>query len=154
GRLLRVDELGRADEVGHRIDRADLILLCQILVWSGRAVGIDDTLGEQVRHRLSMLRLVRAVDIVESAILTDEHDDVLDRGCGRRCILVTRLLSGGPNRDSHLPDPKGREPECESFSSFTFHQSPPEGRVIPKTSLAGRPEMRLSLGRKVSVGSK
>ena len=51
----------------------------QRVVLAGRAVLLDDALGQQVVDVLAVARLVGGEHVVERAVLTDDDDDVLDR---------------------------------------------------------------------------
>jgi hypothetical protein len=46
------------------------------------AVLVDDAFQQQVLNRFAVLRLVRGKEMVEGAVLADEHDDMLDGGAG------------------------------------------------------------------------
>jgi len=41
-------------------------------------VGVDDPLGEQVGDGVVALRNIRGEDVIESAVFSDENDDMLD----------------------------------------------------------------------------
>ena len=98
--LARVHELVRVDEVRHRVDRGQSRLLGGRAFVAGRAVGMDDASGEKICHVFARLGHIGRVDVVERAILADEHDHVLDRRDGVGPGIVagqggSRTSSGG-----------------------------------------------------------
>jgi hypothetical protein len=49
-----------------------------------RAVGVDDAFGQEVAHCLVfVVRLIGREQMIETAILADDDDDVLDRALRR-----------------------------------------------------------------------
>jgi hypothetical protein len=92
GRLLAIVE---ADEVARRERLRRLELPCQFEVGPGRAVGLDDAFREQIRDA-AVLRHERREEMIEAAILADDHDDVLDWRC--RLRLLRRRVRERPAR--------------------------------------------------------
>ncbi len=58
------------------------VLRCEIVVHAGSAVDGDDLLGEQIVDRFAAAGLVGREQMVEAAILADDHDDMLDGTIG------------------------------------------------------------------------
>ncbi len=84
-RIVGVDGLfWRADGVGagsHRGAIDGAVLRRERVVGTGSSLFRDDSLGKQIGDGLAGLGLVGSVDVIEAAVFTDDHDDVLD---GRR----------------------------------------------------------------------
>src|SRR5579872_3022818 len=59
-----------------------LVLSGQLEVRARGSVAIDNALGEQIVDRLSCRRLVSSENMIESSVLTDDHDHVFN-GRGR-----------------------------------------------------------------------
>jgi hypothetical protein len=55
---------------------------------------IDDPLGQQVRHGLTLSGLIHAVNIVEGAIFANQYDDVLDRSACACSVAGSSATSG------------------------------------------------------------
>ena len=66
---------------------------------AGLAVGIDDALGEQVRHGLSRDGFVGSVNVVKAAVFPDDHDHMLNRSSGGGMFL-----SGDRGRRSQVDE--------------------------------------------------
>ncbi len=107
GRFRRAQQERVAARVGGGL------LLRLVEVRAGRAVALDDALGEQVPHRLAAMDgLVGGEDVVEAAVLADDDDDVLDRRSGVAAVVRRRGrgvggLRGGQGRHDavgHLGD--------------------------------------------------
>src|SRR5262249_23701377 len=79
GVLVRQCQLIRADEIKRWIDGIDTKLLRGVPVRSRRAIGVHDTARQKIAYALAMLGCVSSVDIIEGAVLADQHDHVLDR---------------------------------------------------------------------------
>jgi hypothetical protein len=60
-----------------------LELSAQFEVWPGCSVRIDNSLRQQIIDLLSRRRLVSGENVVESPVLADDHDNVLNGGGGR-----------------------------------------------------------------------
>ena len=75
----------RVDAVTVKIRR--LLLRRHREVWSGRAIRIDDALGQQVSHGLPMAWLVAAIQVIKGMVFTDDHDHVFDRRTGLDAIM-------------------------------------------------------------------
>src|SRR5262249_37659090 len=73
----------RVDEVRDRVDHGDTELLRGVLVGTRGAVRPNDPPGKEIRHALALFRYVGGVDVIEGAVLSNNHNDVLD-GAGRR----------------------------------------------------------------------
>src|SRR5262249_53335720 len=116
----------RADEVGRGGDARELELLREVLVRTGRAVGVHDVLREKVRDRLAVPRLVGPVDVVEGAVLSDDDDEVLDRSRGGDAlarIVVTGEVRGKRERWPRLECDEPCECGCgEAMGSWSFHE--------------------------------
>ena len=53
------------------------------------AIQRDNAFRKEIIYGLSMLGYIGGENVIKAAILSDDHNDVLDRGCGRS---VVRLL--------------------------------------------------------------
>jgi hypothetical protein len=108
-RLARIAERLRADEVRDRIDRRDLELIRGVHVPSRRAIGLDDSLGQQIQDVLAGPGHVGAVEIVERAVLSDDHDHMLDRRrrVARAVVGPIREGDSAPGRPAQLRSQRG-----------------------------------------------
>jgi len=70
----------RAERVRLGVGSSELDRLLRVRAEA--AAGGDDPLGQQVVDVLSLAGLVGGEDVVEGVVLTDDHDDVLDRRRG------------------------------------------------------------------------
>src|SRR5579872_2018202 len=102
---------------------------CEAEVRTRCAVCVDDALGEQIRNSLARYRLVCREYVIEGAVLSDDHDHVLDRCCGREfCGVLCGRWNGrseiGDERDQAGADRKVL-PGLRQDTRFR-HESPPE----------------------------
>ncbi len=84
-----------ADEIFAVVRRRDnLELMCLRKISARRAVGVDNSLRQQVMDLFFLvLRNVGGEEMIEAAIFADDDDDVFDRRCGFDC--VDRLVGIG-----------------------------------------------------------
>ena len=112
---------------GRRSDRVVLppvapdALPRELEVGTGRAVGVDDALGEQIADLLAAPGLVGSEDIVEGVILTHDDDHVPDRRRGGALLRIrprraTQRARGqdGRARDQDAPEESRRLHDWDS----------------------------------------
>src|SRR6516225_1399683 len=79
--IRRINRLGEA--CAHKIARWErrlhLELHRRVGIEPWRAVRPNDSSRKKVRYRLALLRLVGPEHIIETTVLADQNDDVLDR---------------------------------------------------------------------------
>src|ERR1700751_5460404 len=101
--------------IGSRVHR--LVLGRARVIRPRRAVGVDDPFRQQVQHSLVFVhRLISGEQVIESAVLADDHDDVLDGRC--RVAVITAALSGSRSSGYWCESIGGRCPE-----SYTAEKS-------------------------------
>ncbi len=91
GRAVRkFRDLRSADVIGRLTSHRELLRQCEVR--ARRSVLVDNTLGQQVGDRLPFaLRPVHTEGVIETAILADQDDDMVDRACGA-CIVVIVVI--------------------------------------------------------------
>src|SRR6266478_6732347 len=87
------------------------------ILWAGCAVLIDDLLGEKIVNVLSVLWLVSGKNVVETAIFSNNHYDMLDGGAGE---LIPLGLKGGNERaaQAELEHGQDNEPDAKTFNGL------------------------------------
>jgi len=76
----------RAEQESIRIRGKQLLSLFEIGTGNGVLVGVqlDDMFRKEVMDTLPILGYVGGKDVIEAAVFSDDHDDVLDRRGGLR----------------------------------------------------------------------
>jgi hypothetical protein len=73
-------------------------------ILSGCSIGLDDPFPQEVANRLPVLGLVRSKDVIEDAILTDDHDHMLYRGLGVSAalnVIMALFIHGNVGGEHH-----------------------------------------------------
>src|SRR5262249_31348553 len=95
-------------------------LLGFIEVRAGRAVRVDDSFREKIPDGLAVLGLVGSKDVIERAVFTDDHDDMLDgRACAVPIVLVIVVIIGHNDRrtDRKLEQSNGHHTGAQAPSN-------------------------------------
>src|SRR5689334_22158434 len=77
-------QIGAAEEFSSIGSGCDLELVRLRKVRNWRAIGVDDPFGQEIQHLFGLaFRHISGEKMIETAILADDNDDVLD---GRRSL--------------------------------------------------------------------
>src|SRR5262249_40093374 len=127
------------DEIKRWIDGIDTKLLRGVPVRSRRAIGVHDTARQKIAYALAMLGCVSSVDIIEGAVLADQHDHVFDRRRRLYAIGVIIAFLGRSKSTRHQCDQRGADGSLQvptamegSMRHACLHWfAPNQGRLAP-----------------------